>query len=102
MSGRTRSLMVRELVAADRQQPQVAGGGFGPQDATGLAVLMLEAYRGTVDDEGETLHERLRRAGGHGLGVAEALRIAVQLVAALDAAHERGIITAISSRRTSN
>ncbi|MBU6316259.1 MAG: hypothetical protein KGR47_07100 [Acidobacteria bacterium] len=57
MSGRTRSLMVRELVAADRQQPQVAGGGFGPQDATGLAVLMLEAYRGTVDDEGETLHD---------------------------------------------
>jgi len=57
MSGSARSMMVRELMAADRDQPQVMGGAFGPEDAPALAVLMLEAYSGTVDDEGETLHD---------------------------------------------
>lgn len=29
----------------------------GPSDADALALLLLEGYRGTVDDEGETLEE---------------------------------------------
>jgi eukaryotic-like serine/threonine-protein kinase len=42
--------------------------------------------------DGETLADRIARAGSKGLPVDEALDIARQIVAALDAAHEKGIV----------
>jgi len=42
--------------------------------------------------EGETLAERMARAGSKGLPVQEALGIARQIADALDAAHEKGIV----------
>src|SRR4029079_2622963 len=42
--------------------------------------------------EGETLAERIARAGVHGLPAKEALDIARQIADALDAAHEKGIV----------
>jgi len=47
-----RATLVRQRVADDARArvPQ-------PEDGDALAVLMLEAYRGTIDDEGETLEE---------------------------------------------
>ena len=35
---------------------------LGPDDLDAVAVLMLDAYRGTVDDEGETMVEALEAA----------------------------------------
>jgi serine/threonine protein kinase len=54
----------------------------------GARALVLELVGG------ETLAERLARAGAPGIGlpVAEAIEIASQIVSALDSAHERGII----------
>jgi Tol biopolymer transport system component len=42
--------------------------------------------------DGETLEDRLLRAPGRRLPLAEALRVARQLAEALDAAHERGVV----------
>ena len=54
----------------------------------GARALVLELVGG------ETLSDRLARAGAPGVGlpVAEAIEIASQIVSALDSAHERGII----------
>jgi len=56
--------------------PPLPGAGVGarpyaPADLDGLAPLMLRAYRGTVDDEGETLEQaadelRKTTAGAYG------------------------------------
>ena len=62
--------------------PNHAGAGAGAR------ALVLELVGG------ETLADRLARAGAPGVGlpVAEAIEIASQIVSALDSAHERGII----------
>src|SRR3954451_15767494 len=54
----------------------------------GARALVLELVGG------ETLADRLARAGAPGIGlpVAEAIEIASQIVSALDSAHERGIV----------
>ena len=54
----------------------------GPQ----VRALVLELV------EGETLGDRITRAGSKGLPVKEALDIARQIADALDAAHEKGIV----------
>jgi len=60
----------------------------GPQASPGPPVraLILELV------EGETLAERIARAGSKGLPTKEALDIARQIADALDAAHEKGIV----------
>ncbi len=57
---------------------------IGDQD--GIAFLVMELL------EGETLAARLRRQGGRGLPLDEALVIAAQIAGALEAAHRRGIV----------
>ena len=60
----------------------------GVERQNGVLTLVMELV------EGETLDERLRRSAGPGRGLAPTttLHIARQIVAALDAAHEKGII----------
>ncbi len=48
--------MARPLDADDRRRT-TEDGPFGPADTNALAALMLDAYRGTVDDEGEDLED---------------------------------------------
>jgi serine/threonine protein kinase len=55
---------------------------YGVEEATGVRALVLELI------EGETLGGRIAR----GINVSEALAIAPQIVAALDAAHEKGVV----------
>ena len=55
---------------------------YGIEDATGVRALVLELV------EGETLANRIAR----GLKVSDALAISTQIVAALDAAHEKGVV----------
>ena len=55
---------------------------YGVEEGTGVRALVLELV------EGETLANRIAR----GLNVADALAIARQIVAALDAAHEKGVV----------
>jgi eukaryotic-like serine/threonine-protein kinase len=55
-------------------------------EQNGTAFLVMELL------EGETLAERLRRQGGGGLPLDEALAIAAQIAGALEAAHRRGIV----------
>jgi eukaryotic-like serine/threonine-protein kinase len=62
------------------------GAIYGLENVDGIPALVLELV------EGETLAERI--AMGR-LPLADALTIARQIVDALEAAHERGIITAI-------
>ena len=46
------------LALTPRQVVRIEGARApGPPDREALANLMLEAYRGTIDDEGETLEE---------------------------------------------
>ena len=59
------------------------GAIYGVEDASGIPALVLELV------EGSTLEERI--AAGP-VPVAEALAIARQVIAALEAAHERGIV----------
>jgi Tol biopolymer transport system component len=75
-------------VLASLNHPHIAAiYGFeeGPAEA-GPYALILELV------EGETLAERIARAGVHGLPAKEALDIARQIADALDAAHEKGIV----------
>jgi eukaryotic-like serine/threonine-protein kinase len=55
---------------------------YGVEETTGVRALVLELI------EGETLGDRIAR----GLKVREAVAIAQQIVAALDAAHEKGVV----------
>jgi ribosomal protein S18 acetylase RimI-like enzyme len=56
---RSRTMMIRTFEADDRQRPAEDGSGLDGRapDVAGLAALMLDAYRGTIDDEGETMHD---------------------------------------------
>lgn len=64
-----------------------------PNIATLHGLETEDALQGLVMElvEGETLDARIARAS-HGLPVGEAIEIAGQIAAALDAAHERGVI----------
>ena len=64
------------------------GAIYGIEDADSVPALVLELI------EGETLAERLARAGGPGgaLPSAEALVIARQIADAVEAAHEKGVV----------
>ena len=55
---------------------------YGIEEATGVRALVLELV------EGDTLADRIAR----GLKVSDALAIARQIVSALDAAHEKGVV----------
>ncbi len=55
---------------------------YGIEEAKGVRALVLELV------EGETLANRI----AHGLKVGDALTIARQIVSALDAAHEKGVV----------
>ena len=69
-------------VLASLNHPHI-GAIYGVEDTGGVRALVLELV------DGQTLAERIR----HGpVPLKEALSIAAQLVAALDAAHERGIV----------
>ena len=59
------------------------GAIYGLEDSAGSQVLILELI------EGDTLAERIARGP---ISLQEALRIALQIVEALEAAHEKGII----------
>ena len=60
------------------------GAIYGLEEHTGAPALVLELAEGT------TLADRLEK--GSSLAIAEALRLAIQVADALDAAHERGIV----------
>ena len=55
--------MARTLLADDREMMVEVGGGNPRGDTMSLAVLMLDAYRGTIDDEGETLEDAVSVIG---------------------------------------
>ena len=62
------------------------GAIYGVEESAETRALVLELI------EGETLADRLARAGVRGVPIAEALEIAKQIASALDAAHEKGIV----------
>jgi len=64
------------------------GGIYGLEEGQGVTALVLELV------EGQTLAERIegQRAKGSGLAIDEALPIARQIAAALEAAHGQGIV----------
>ena len=74
-------------VLATLNHPHI-GAIYGFEENDGVGALVLELV------EGQTLAERITRAGstGPGLPVKEALDIARQIADALDAAHEKGIV----------
>lgn len=49
-------MMLRTVDAADQERVALEGP-LGREDIAALAALMLDAYRGTIDDEGETLED---------------------------------------------
>jgi len=59
---------------------------YGFEHVEGLQVLVMELV------QGGTLAERLIRTRGRGLPPAETIAIARQLIEALDAAHEKGVV----------
>jgi serine/threonine protein kinase len=69
-------------VLASLNHPNIAGI-YDVEEASGLRYLVLELV------EGETLADRIARGP---IPVEEAMRIALQICEALEAAHERGII----------
>ena len=76
-------------VLASLNHPHIAaiyGIEEGQVEGGPIKALILELV------EGETLAERLARAGSKGLPIHEALDIAGQIADALDAAHEKGIV----------
>jgi serine/threonine-protein kinase len=62
------------------------GAIYGIEESADQRALVLELV------EGDTLAERIARAGARGLPHPEALEIARQIAGALDAAHEKGIV----------
>jgi Tol biopolymer transport system component len=58
----------------------------GMESAYGRRALVMELV------DGETLADRLSGRGGQGLPIDEAVSIAVQIAAALEAAHDKGVI----------
>ena len=77
-------------VLASLNHPHIAAI-YGIEDATvdgdtQVRALVLELV------EGDTLAERIARAGSKGLPLKEALAIASQIADGLDAAHEKGIV----------
>ena len=66
--------------------PDVRSENVGAGFSRPIKALVLELV------EGETLAERIARAGAKGLPVKETLDIARQIADALDAAHEKGIV----------
>jgi len=69
-------------VLASLNHPHI-GAIYGLEDAGGVPALVLELI------DGQTLADRIRRGP---MPLKEALTVAAQLVVALDAAHERGIV----------
>ena len=78
-------------VLAALNHPNI-GAIYGLESAGGVRALVLELV------EGDTLADRIERGP---VPARDALTIARQVVDALDAAHEKGSFTGISSRRTS-
>jgi serine/threonine protein kinase len=72
-------------VLASLNHPNIAAI-YGLEDAQEHRALVLELV------EGETLAEKIQGLRAEGLGLEEALTIARQIVDALDAAHEKGVI----------
>ena len=68
------------------------GAIYGVEESADIRALVLELI------EGDTLAERLGRSGPRALSLVEALGIAKQIAAALDAPTRRELSTAISSR----
>src|SRR5712692_6795144 len=62
------------------------GAIYGFEDRQGIHALVLELV------EGETLAERLARSSDRPLPIDEVFSIARQIIDALEAAHDRGII----------
>jgi tetratricopeptide (TPR) repeat protein len=85
-SDRARERFMREARAAAglRHQNVATIHHFGVHDATGEYFYAMELV------EGETLEERIRRAGP--IGAREAVAIAQQVAAALDAAEKRRLV----------
>jgi serine/threonine protein kinase len=69
-------------VLASLNHPNIAAI-YGLEEASGIRFLILELV------EGETLANRLTRGP---IPVAESIQFALQIAAALEAAHERGVI----------
>jgi serine/threonine protein kinase len=69
------------LALAALNHPHI-GAIYGVEEATGVRALVLELI------DGETLGDRI----AHGLNLSDALVIAQQIAAALDAAHEKGVV----------
>ena len=83
-------------VLASLNHPHIAAL-FGMEQSAGRQLLVMELV------EGETLADRIAagHAAGHGLPVEGALKIALQIAAALEAAHECGVVHRDRSRPTS-
>jgi serine/threonine protein kinase len=80
--GDAKRLEQEARVLASLSHPNI-GAIHGFEEGDGVRALILELV------EGETLSDRLARGP---LRLQEALRVAQQIAAALDAAHERGVI----------
>jgi serine/threonine protein kinase len=72
-------------ILASLNHPHIAAI-YGLEDSPSGKFLVLELV------DGESLAERLAREAPNGVPVAEALRIAAQIIDALEAAHDKGII----------
>ena len=55
---------MRLALEASMPPPEAGGRGVEPSDAAALGELMVAAYRGTVDDEGETLEDAVGEVEG--------------------------------------
>jgi hypothetical protein len=81
-AGRRARLAREARLLASLSHPHIAAI-YGIEEADGITALVLEFV------EGETLADRLARGA---LPVDEAIRLAAQIAAALEAAHEKGVI----------